>query len=241
VYNYDRRIAAEPGGSAEFMEKLKGYLSIGDRQISMRNQHGIGGADAVYVNFVNLPKGHGGGAESENNRASFWIRGFDKADEHAAPPTGKVKVEMSNSALYSGEGAPSRETRVVMRAKTGTPDQVAKYLADFLNNVVKKIPPRYTHSNPELQKEAKRLAGAARNDSEFAGRMSAERGSSDLRAMNAHSQAAISHLRAAQAYEAAGEKTEARRERDEAEEHITAAGEQWDRAARDVATQLGYP
>lgn len=152
VYSYDRRFAAEEGlgGSAEFIEKLKGHLSIGDRQIMMRNKHSLGGSDSIYVNFINLPKGYGGGgggAEAENNRISFWIHGFDKKDEHAPPPTGKVKVETSNSALYTSD-EPSRETRVQMRAKSGTPEQVAKYLADFLNNVAKKVPPKYTHSEP---------------------------------------------------------------------------------------------
>jgi hypothetical protein len=151
VYSYDRRFAAEAelGGSAEFVTKLQGRLNVGDRHVSIRNKHSLGGYDAVYVNFVNLPKskGAGGGAEAENNRISFWVNGFDKKDEHAPPPSGKVKVETANPALYTGDEY-TRENRVVLRAKSGTPDQVAKYLADFLNNVAKKVPPRYTHSEP---------------------------------------------------------------------------------------------
>jgi len=59
---------------------------------------------------------------------------------------GSVKVEGSNSSLYKGAGAPSRETRVSMRAKSGAPAVVAKYLAEFLNKVARDVPPRFTHT-----------------------------------------------------------------------------------------------
>jgi hypothetical protein len=143
---------ASGNGAADFEAKLRRHLRIGDRQISILHKHTLGGRyfESVYVNFVNLPHGYGGqggGAEAENNRASFWIHGFHGADEHASPPRGKVKIEMSNSTLYVGSSA-SRENRFIFRAKTGTPDQIAKYLADRLNDAVKSVPPRYTHSKP---------------------------------------------------------------------------------------------
>lgn len=149
MYDYDRR-ANQGEGSAEFMTLLESHLSVGDRQVTMHNKS-LGTSDSVFINFINLPHGiggAGGGAEAENNRALFEVHGFDKKDEHAPPPTGKVKVEMLKSALYSGEGAPSRETRVVLRARTGTPEQIAKYLASWLNQVSKTVEPRFTHSTP---------------------------------------------------------------------------------------------
>ena len=140
MYSYDRRTAADLGGSAEFKELLERNLRLDGRQVVVRNFHGLGGYDAVSVNFINLPQGvgrAGGGAEAENNRMMFWVEGFDKADEHAPPPSGKVKVEQRVSAL-------PRQYR--LRAKTGMPAQVAKYLADFLNRVVKEVEPHYTHT-----------------------------------------------------------------------------------------------
>jgi len=132
-------------GSADFIEEVQRQLRIGDRQISFRNHSTLGGSSyaEVYVNFINLPRsigGAGGGAEAENNRSSFWVRGFDRSDPHAPPPRGKVKIEMANSTL-------PREIR--LRGKTGTPQQVARYLADFLNRVVREVPPRLTHSSPD--------------------------------------------------------------------------------------------
>ena len=147
--------SAKPGprpmSATEFKADLERRLNVRDRQVHVRVETGWGPKkeESVYVNFVNLPKGvgaAGGGAEAENNRASFWVRGFGPA---AAPEAAKVKVEQSNSSLYRGAGAPSRESRVTMRSKTGSPEQAAKALADFLNGVVKDIEPRFTHSNPD--------------------------------------------------------------------------------------------
>lgn len=147
--------SAKPGprpmSATEFAADLHSRLTIKGRQVSVRVETGWGPRkeESVYVDFVNLPKGigaAGGGAEAQNNRASFWVRGFGPA---SAPEAAKVKVEESSSSLYRGAGAPSRETRVSMRAKTGTPEQVAKTLADFLNKVVNEVEPRFTHSNPD--------------------------------------------------------------------------------------------
>jgi hypothetical protein len=135
-------------GSEGFMRDVERQLRIGDRQIRMRNTFTLGGVrfDDVYVNFVNLPEGvggAGGGAEAENNRISFWIRGFSKTDPKA--PAAKVKIETANTALYTGPGY-ARENRVALRGRTGTPAQIARYLADFLNKVVREVPPRFTHT-----------------------------------------------------------------------------------------------
>jgi hypothetical protein len=128
------RYASVTGGSEEFITLLQSYLNIGDRAITFRNKSSLGGGyDDIFINFSNVPKNLAGGAVSENNRAAFWVRGFGKDDPHSPPPTGKVKIEAAVSAL-------PREYS--LRAKTGTPAQVAKYLADFLNKVVKEVEPR---------------------------------------------------------------------------------------------------
>lgn len=139
------------GGSKAFVDYFGAMLNIGDRRILVRNEHQLGGkfvgdafkprVDDVYVNYVNLPKdangGSGGGAEAENNRMSFWVRGFDAFNPDKDGPTGKVKVEMANSALPRS---------YKLRAKTGSPASIAKYLADFINKVAAEVSPNFTHS-----------------------------------------------------------------------------------------------
>jgi len=125
-------------GSAAFAEELYKKLSHLGRIVRVRHQH-MGAVDAVYVNFINLPlgTGDGSGAEAENNRMSFWIHGFDKHDANAPPASGKVKIDMANSALPRA---------YKLRAKTGTPDQIAAYLVAFLSKVVAEVPPHFTHT-----------------------------------------------------------------------------------------------
>jgi hypothetical protein len=139
------RFAAESGGSEEFIKDVESHLDLQGRQISFNNLNSLAGKryDTVYVNFINLPKGvggSGGGAEAENNRMSFTIEGFGQETPHSPPPTGKVKIEARVRALFPAQ--------YKLRGKTGTPAQVAKYLADFLNKVVKEVEPKYTHSKP---------------------------------------------------------------------------------------------
>lgn len=138
------RFSAENGGSEEFIKMVESHLNLDGRQVTFDNVSRLGGSryDTVFVNFINLPKGVGGAggrAEAENNRMLFSIEGFGKETPHSPPPTGKVKIELRVSAL-------PREYK--LRGKTGTPAQVAKYLADFLNKVVKEVEPKFTHSSP---------------------------------------------------------------------------------------------
>jgi len=131
---------AAPLGAPAFVELLKSYLSIGDRQVGIRVSKSLGlkRNDDVYVNYINLPKGiggAGGGAEAENNRMSFWVWGFGV--DGAPPPTGKVKLEMSNSAL---------PRTYKLRGRTAAPAAIARNLADFLNKVAAEVPPHFTHT-----------------------------------------------------------------------------------------------
>jgi hypothetical protein len=132
--------AEETMGAAAFVEALKSHLKLQGRQARVSVSKGMDFVkdESVYVNFINLPSGvggAGGGAEAENNRMSFWVRGFGV--DSAPPPSGKVKVELSNSAL-------PREYK--LRAKSGPPAAIAKYLADFINTVVEKVQPHFTHT-----------------------------------------------------------------------------------------------
>jgi hypothetical protein len=140
------RFAAEGGGSEEFIKMVESHLNLQGRQIFFDNVNKFAPPKSryttVYVTFINLPKGvggAGGGAEAENNKVVLTIEGFGGETPHNPPPTGKVKIEHRTSAL-------PREYR--LRGKTGTPAQVAKYLADFLNKVVKEVEPKYTHTKP---------------------------------------------------------------------------------------------
>jgi hypothetical protein len=135
----------EPMSANAFVDLLTS-MKPADRHTSIRFQKSIGGergGGSVYVNFVNLPPdvgGAGGGAEAENNRASFWIEGF-RYDPSV--PVDKVKVESSNNVFHRPwRGAPG----VPFRAKTGSPAVVAQYLADYLARVVATVPPNFTHT-----------------------------------------------------------------------------------------------
>jgi len=135
-------LAAEGLGSAEWIELVKSKLNVGDRKVIFDNYNQYNKTySTVFINYINLPENlAGGGAESENNRLMLQVSGFGK-EEHAAPPSGKVKVELSISAVQDAANG-----RLRLRGKSGTPEQAAKYVADFLNMVAKEIPPRYTHT-----------------------------------------------------------------------------------------------
>jgi hypothetical protein len=140
----EARESSATGGAADFEDLLRRYVDIGDRQLYVRHEQRLGGPthyyESVSVSFINLPQGIGGAggdAEAMNNRINFWIRGFHGADAHAPPPHGKVKIEMSNSAL-------PREYK--LRTKTGTPEAIAKYLGEFLTRIVREVPPKFTHT-----------------------------------------------------------------------------------------------
>lgn len=134
--------AAEAQGSADFIELLRSKLNVGDRKVVFDNYNQYNKTySTVFIHYINLPENLAGGdAESENNRLMLQVSGFGK-EEHAPPPSGKVKVELSISAVQD-----AAKGRLRMRAKSGTPEQIAKYVADFLNMVAKTIEPRYTHT-----------------------------------------------------------------------------------------------
>jgi hypothetical protein len=118
-------------GSDEFVELLKSKLDLKGRAIRF-NTRSLG-YGTVFINFSNVPEEKARGAAFENNRIQLSVDGFGKEDSHSPPPTGKVKVEQSVRSL-------PREWN--LRAKTGTPEAVAKYIADYLNKVVREVEPK---------------------------------------------------------------------------------------------------
>jgi len=118
-----------------FIRELQGYFGpeVNERQVFYRMREG-----ALHVTYVNLPRGSGsggGGAESQNNRMSFDVDGFSSTT-YRAMYHGKLKIEQSTTFDRSRK----------LRAKTGTPSVIARYLADYLNKFAAEVPPKFTHS-----------------------------------------------------------------------------------------------
>ena len=137
--------------STEFIEAVRARLDIGDRQVRFDNHSRFDDRyDTVFIHYFNLPAGlggAGGGAESENNRVMLAVNGFGRGKDEPAP--GKVKVGLSICNLtnpHSSPGANYRERRWTMRAKTGTPEAIAAYVAAFLNKTAAEVPPHLTHT-----------------------------------------------------------------------------------------------
>lgn len=143
----DEAPAAPTGkGSDDFIEAVKSQLKIKDRRVRFNNKSTLGGlsyAD-VIINYINLPTGvgsAGGGAEAENNRMLFFVEGFGKETPHTPPPRGKVRIRQEINMVT--------DRSKNLRAKTGTPEQIAKYLADYLNKIAAEVEPRFTHTKVE--------------------------------------------------------------------------------------------
>lgn len=99
------------------------------------------GRASVTVTFVNLPlervrQRRGGGAESENNRMLFMVRGFNAGPTSAE---GVERVQVEQLVNHVGDRSEN------MRKKTGTPERVAEYLAEYVNRMAASHKPRLTH------------------------------------------------------------------------------------------------
>lgn len=89
---------------------------------------GNSGSGQSFISFYNVPVTRGSsGAESENNRLMFTLTELQ----------GKVKIELRVCNIFD----PQRN-RLKLRAKTGTPKQIAEYLAQFLNSVTATYEPK---------------------------------------------------------------------------------------------------
>lgn len=120
-------------GSPEenFIADLRSRLDIGDRFVNMRVPY----PGSVHLQFYNVPTTHQGrshGADQENNRIMLTFSGLNGP---------KAKVEAT--VLGPSFGGPDWR----LRAKSGTPDKIAEYAAEFLNRAAQKKPYGFTFDN----------------------------------------------------------------------------------------------
>jgi len=132
--------------SAQAFATLLSSLAPKERQTIVKIEEPWSGQSStiVRVYFINLPAGiggAGGGAEEFNNRALFSVSGFPRDPSLAAA---KVKIEQSQSVFQRSHrtGVPS----VPFRAKSGPPGVIARYLAEYMADVVVHVPPHFTHT-----------------------------------------------------------------------------------------------
>lgn len=134
MYDYDRRrLASGDLTSNDFVKLLKSKVDIGDKVLDTDNYNQFDQSySTVYVSFFNVPKAKALGATGMNNRFQFKVEGFGKGEND--PPRGKVKVEATSRARAFENHK--------LRAKSGTPEAIATYLANFINTVSKEVEPR---------------------------------------------------------------------------------------------------
>jgi hypothetical protein len=133
----------------EFLADLKSKLSplvTDDRYVLASSSPSLGfhgrGRGTAQVTFVNLPyervrERRGGGAEAENNRMLFMVRGFNSGPASEEEGVEQVQVEQLVNNV-----SPRSEN---MRRKTASPDKVASYVAAYINRAAETHEPRLTH------------------------------------------------------------------------------------------------
>lgn len=125
------RLASESSivSAQDFKGMLEKLLKPNGRIVNVNTPKALHTEQMAFVELINLPVGKdGNGAEAVNNRMLFSVSDFSQP---------KVTVTQLTSNL-------PREWK--LRAKTGTPEQVAKHIATFVNKVVQEVEPRWTHS-----------------------------------------------------------------------------------------------
>ena len=112
-----------------------GGLPFSRNIIVQTDYHGLGPNDFAIITFINIPYGRNlNGVEALNNRGTYTVNGFAK--DGGPPPKDAVKVE----ALVNGFGKEHK-----LRAKTGRPHIIAKYLADYLRGIERTVNPKLDH------------------------------------------------------------------------------------------------
>lgn len=119
-----------------FIAELSRHVKMNGRKLSFCSGF-MGRFDSAFVQVINLPEqvvalNAGNGAEAENNRVEFSVDGFG-SDRMA----GKVKVTVLVNVI---------QKKMPFRAKTGTPEVIAQYLAKYINQVVTEVEPKFTHT-----------------------------------------------------------------------------------------------
>lgn len=123
--------------AAEFVELLEKKIDPKDRILKIEgDERGSMRSGQVFVHLYNVPKSENKGTNASNNRWVWVIEGFDRKD----PNIKAVKVKLEQGA---SEGAPFEDrAKWKLRGKSGTPQQVAEYLAKFVHKVVSEVEPR---------------------------------------------------------------------------------------------------
>jgi hypothetical protein len=131
---------AIPASAVDFMLLLQEELSDVSRERTVGARFTSG---SVYVSFYNLPESRvkerrGGGAEAENNRQLFFVSGFGSNQNDTVE---SVRVEQAVNGICDE----NRTFASKLRSKSGSPAKIAKYLADYINDVAENFQPIYTH------------------------------------------------------------------------------------------------
>jgi len=114
-------------GSAEFVKAVERQVKLNGKYLNLDNYNKFNDRyNNVIITFINIPGG-GGGAQAMNNRYQITVDGFGAGPDDP-PPKGKVKAKELTGAYFAQQQGLKK-----MRAKTGTPDKVAKYVADYIS------------------------------------------------------------------------------------------------------------
>ena len=130
--NERRLVEEDVWDSARFCDYVKKHAKVGKKYLSCDNYNQFNKAyDVIHITFINL-EGTPGGAAAMNNRYQISVEGFDRS-LGLPPPKGKVKCQTMTRASWAfGD--------LKLRGKSGNPDAIAKYIADFISELAKTEP-----------------------------------------------------------------------------------------------------
>jgi hypothetical protein len=143
---------ATPMTSEEFMAEIRKNLQIGNRFIQIHNY--TLGYGTVWIRYVNLPSCRTkADAESENNTVRIHIDGF--SEDKDGPGVAKVSIRRASAYL-------NRQTQL-LPGKSSNPQAIAKYVADFLNQIAADVRPNYTHTSVSSLTEFEKFEAGLEN------------------------------------------------------------------------------
>jgi hypothetical protein len=127
--------SGDANDASGFARALRSRLDS-DRQVDVR----IAG-ETVGVHFYNVPKNVLEQVTTSDplalqNHVSITVSGFGVGG--AAPPTGKVRVEVDDDPA-----APKLAPEYRLRSREGEPAKMAKYIAKFVNEVSEEVATNY--------------------------------------------------------------------------------------------------
>jgi hypothetical protein len=125
------KASAEGTSLNEFVEKVNA-LDIGDRQLKAEPLRLTRTSTVIYIDFYNLPKSNKDSTTRANNRVSFMVSGFNPGGPDL-PALDKVKLEARVFSLSK---------KYKPRAKSGTPQEILKYLEKSLKTIIDEVEPK---------------------------------------------------------------------------------------------------